>query len=209
MLHTKYQSSRPCGFIQEDFFSFSLYKPIYVKSVIPGGGHCWRQGHDLNKLGRVSTRWWHMLNIKALGFTVSDKKIFPCFFPYLSKCKICEHRGLRHFLPRGHNLNKLGPQGNATYQISRLFAVRFQTRKCFIVPPYISLCKTCDAWGRAIFGPRGIIWTNSTRWYYIPNIKALGLMVSDKKILPCFSLYKPMLNRWPWGGAIFGPKGII
>ena len=29
---------------------------------------------------------------------------------------------------------------------------------------------------------------------YIPNIKALGTMVSDKKIVSCFSLYKPVLN---------------
>ena len=29
MLHTKYQSSMPCGFRQEDFFMFSLYKPMY------------------------------------------------------------------------------------------------------------------------------------------------------------------------------------
>ena len=49
----------------------------------------------------------------------------------------------------------------------------------------------------------------STRWFYIPNIKALGLVVSDKKIFSCF----PSLNLWktcdPWGGTIFGPRGII
>ena len=28
MLHTKYQESRPCGFRQEDFSTFSLYKPM-------------------------------------------------------------------------------------------------------------------------------------------------------------------------------------
>ena len=49
----------------------------------------------------------------------------------------------------------------------------------------------------------------ATRWCYIPNIKALGLMVSDKKIFSCFthtSLCKPCD---PWGGAIFDPRGII
>ena len=30
MLHTKYQGFRPHGFRQEDFFTFSLYKPIHV-----------------------------------------------------------------------------------------------------------------------------------------------------------------------------------
>ena len=38
------------------------------------------------------------------------------------------------------------------------------------------------------------------------NIKALGLMVSDKKI---FFLYKPMVNMRPLGRAIFGPRNII
>ena len=28
MLHTNYQGSRLCGFRQEDFFTFSLYKPM-------------------------------------------------------------------------------------------------------------------------------------------------------------------------------------
>ena len=35
MLHTKYQSSKPYGFRQEDFLRFSLFK-AFVKHVIPG-----------------------------------------------------------------------------------------------------------------------------------------------------------------------------
>ena len=38
MLHTKYQDSRPCGFRQEAFFMFFLYKPGYVKHVTHGAG---------------------------------------------------------------------------------------------------------------------------------------------------------------------------
>ena len=38
ILHVKYQGSRPCGFRQEEFFMVSLYKPIDVKHVTPGGG---------------------------------------------------------------------------------------------------------------------------------------------------------------------------
>ena len=37
-----------------------------------------------------------------------------------------------------------GPLGDATYQISRIYALRFQTRRCFHVLPYIRICKTCD-----------------------------------------------------------------
>ena len=36
MLHTKYQDSMPCGFKQEDFFIFSLYKPML--DMLPQGG---------------------------------------------------------------------------------------------------------------------------------------------------------------------------
>ena len=47
--------------------------------------------------------------------------------------------------------------------------------------------------------------------------QALGLMVSDKKIFPCFSLYKPMngdgANFWPQGHNLNklgrGPQGHV
>ena len=49
--------------------------------------------------------------------------------------------GARPLLAQGHNLNKLGRdlQGDATYQISRFYALWFQTRR-FMGFPYISLC---------------------------------------------------------------------
>ena len=67
--------------------------------------------------------------------------------------------GQGHFWPQGHNLNKLvrGLQGDATYQISKLYALWFQTRRLFYVSPYISLCKACDPWSVAILGPRVLI----------------------------------------------------
>ena len=39
IVHIKYHGYRPCGFKQEDFFMFSLFKPIDVKHVTPGTGH--------------------------------------------------------------------------------------------------------------------------------------------------------------------------
>ena len=35
----------------------------------------------------------------------------------------------------------------------------------------------------------------------VPNIKALGLMVLDKKIFSCFSLYKPIYVKHATPGA--------
>ena len=40
-------------------------------------------------------------------------------------------------------------------------------------------------------------------------MKALGLVVSEKKIFLCFSHCKSMGANDPWGGAIFDPRGMI
>ena len=44
---------------------------------------------------------------------------------------------------------------------------------------------------------------------YTQNMKALGLVVSEKKIFLCFSHCKFMGANDPWGGAIFDPRGMI
>ena len=40
-------------------------------------------------------------------------------------------------------------------------------------------------------------------------MKALGLVVLEKKIFICFSHCKSMEANDPWGGAIFDPMGMI
>ena len=71
-----------------------------------------------------------MPNTKALCLVVSDK-IFSMFYLYKS-IQTCDP-GAGPFWPQGHNLNKLdrGPLGDASYQISRLKASWFQTRRFF------------------------------------------------------------------------------
>ena len=68
-------------------------------------------------------------NIKALG----QEDIFM-FFPIYAYLKHVTP-GQGHILPQGHNLIKLGRGllGDATYQISRLYALWFQTRRFFHV----------------------------------------------------------------------------
>ena len=63
-----------------------------------------------------------------------------------------------HFGPQANNLNKLsrGQQNDSTYQISWLKVLWCQTIRFFHVFLF-SLCKPCDHWGVANFGPRGII----------------------------------------------------
>ena len=45
-------------------------------------------------------------------------------FPYISQCKTYDPLGRVMIGPNGHNLNQLGrgPLGDATYQISKLYA---------------------------------------------------------------------------------------
>ena len=43
----------------------------------------------------------------------------------------------------------------------------------------------------------------------MPNIKALGLVVSEKKIFKSFPIYLNIKTFDPWGGAVFDPMGIF
>ena len=87
------------------------------------------------------------LHAKYQGSTLCGFKREDFFHvsPYKSLCKHVTS-GRDHFWPPGYNLNKLGRGllGDATYQISRLYALWFQTRRFFQYFPYISLCKQCD-----------------------------------------------------------------
>ena len=49
----------------------------------------------------------------------------------------------------------------------------------------------------------------STRWCYIPNIKTLGLMVSDKNIFLCFFPIQAYVKHVTRVRAIFWPFGYV
>ena len=61
---------------------------------------------------------------------------FFMVFPIRAYVKHVTH-GAGQFWPQGYNLNKLGrgSLGDASYQISRLYALWFQTRRFFMVFP--------------------------------------------------------------------------
>ena len=85
---------------------------------------------------------------------VSDK-IFFYVFPIEAYVKhLTPQPG--HFWSQGYNLNKLGRGllGDAKYKGSMPCSFR---QDFFHIFPIISLCKTCDPWGRAILGPRSFI----------------------------------------------------
>ena len=70
LLQTKYESSRPCDFREEDFLKFFPCPPP------PGAGPVWTQGAWLAGYIKRTTIHCYKQNMKALGLVVSEKKIF-------------------------------------------------------------------------------------------------------------------------------------
>ena len=78
-----------------------------------------------------------MLHTKYKGFKPCGvrQEEFLMFFPIKAYLKHVTPRA--KLLSQGYNLNKLGTGslGNASYQTSRLYALRFQTRRFFLFLP--------------------------------------------------------------------------
>ena len=122
--------------------------------------------------------------------------------------------GQGQFWPHKHHMNKLGwsPQGYAKNQISKLYTFQFQKRRIlkieFFVPmfqlvtPGVGLILTLGASYEQT-------WYRSTSRCYIPNIKALALMVWDKKIFKNFLLYLYVKSKNPQHRTNFHSRAII
>ena len=79
LLHTMYESSAPCGFREEDFFSCIFhYKPMSDNDA-PGAGPVWTPGTQLAGFIKGTTIHCYTQSMKALGLVVSEKKIILCF----------------------------------------------------------------------------------------------------------------------------------
>ena len=74
LLQTKYESSGPCDFGEEDFFLCFTHDP-------PEAGPIWTPGARLAGFIKRTTIHCYTKNMKALGLVVSEKKIFLKFFP--------------------------------------------------------------------------------------------------------------------------------
>ena len=79
-LQTKYESSGPCGFGEEDFLCFS--------HDAPGAGPVWTPEARLAGFIKRTTIHCYTQN---LGLVVSEKKIFLCFSHCKSMGAICCH----------------------------------------------------------------------------------------------------------------------
>ena len=78
LLLAKYESSRPCGFGEEDFFYVFPIVSLW-ELMTPRAGPCLTPGAWLAGFIKRTTIHCYTQNMKALGLVVSEKKIFLCF----------------------------------------------------------------------------------------------------------------------------------
>ena len=98
------------------------------KLVTPGAGPILTSGASYEQTWKMSTRRCCIPNIKALRHPVSEKKNIWASLFLCSKLVI---PGAGPVLTPGASMKKLGrgPQGDAIYQISKLWAFQFQGRR--------------------------------------------------------------------------------
>ena len=82
LLHTKYESSGPCGFREEDFFYVFPIVCLW-ELMTPGAGPFLTPGAWLAGFTKRTTTHFYTQNMKALGLVVSEKKIFFYVFPMM------------------------------------------------------------------------------------------------------------------------------
>ena len=119
MLNTKYQSSNPCSFREEEFWSwFSLC--LYSNLWPPGQGQFWPHEHHMNKRGRGPQGDAKHQISKLYAFQFSAEKIWR--WESLFLCSNLWPPGWGQSQPQEHHLNKLGrgPLEDATYKLSKL-----------------------------------------------------------------------------------------
>ena len=119
MPNTKYQSSNPCSFREEEFWSwFSLF---LCSNLWPlGRGQFWHHQHHMNKLGRGPQRGAKHQISKLYAFQFRGEEFWR--WDSLFPCSKLWPPGWGQSWPQEHHLKKLG-RGlleDATYQISKL-----------------------------------------------------------------------------------------
>ena len=129
-----------------------------------------------------TTTHCYIQNMKALGLVVSEKKIFLCFshdapgawpvwIPGAWLAGFIKRTTIHCYI---QNMKALGLVVSA---------------KIFLCFSHCKAMEAIDPWGGDIFVPRGMvgrIYKRTTIHCYIQNMKALGLVVSEKKIFFMF-----------------------
>ena len=167
----------------------------------------------LDNMGIIWTTWWRGLlddtknQITKLYAKWFLTRRFVCY-PYINLWKTCES-GAGHFWSYGHNFNKIsrGLLDDATYQITRLYVYLKVSDNIYHVSHYkkikwvwsgnttITLCRPTHGLCKHVNRGRDNLWPHghnlNKKGKYLQNnatqnIKAISLVVSDKKIFKVF-----------------------
>ena len=87
-------------------------------------------------------------------------------------CSYVDSAGRSQFLSQGYHMNKLGrgPQGDATYKISKLYAFQFQRKRILKFDVFVSTFKFVTPRAGLVLTPQASnvqTWYRSTRRCYI------------------------------------------
>ena len=188
---------------------------LYFPHDAPGAGPIWTPGARLAGFMKRTTIHCYTQNMKALGFVVSEKKIFLCFS--LSKSMGANNpRGRVIFDPRAMvgRIIKRTTKHCYTQNMKALGLVVSEKKIFFIFSPLpiVSLWELITPGAGPVWTPgaqlAGFI-NRTTIHCYTQNMKALGLVVLEKKIFLCFSHSKSMGANNPRGRVIFDPRAMV
>ena len=157
----------------------------------PGRGPVWTQGARLAGFIKRTSIHCYKQNMKALGLVVSEKIFFFFCFSHCKSMGANDPRGGAIFDPRGM-IGRIYVEDHYT-----LLHTKYESfGPCGFREEVFFLYFPDDAPGA------GPVWTpgaqlagfikRTTRHCYIQNMKALALVVSEKKIFLCFSHCKSL-----------------
>ena len=183
--------------------------------MTPGAGLVLTLGASYEQSLERSTRRCYKPNTKALHLLVSEKRIlkFSFFVPML---QTCHSQGGASFDPRGiiWTILVVHKEMLHTKNIKALHFLFSEKRnfKVFLLSSYVlNLWHPPPPPGAGqVLTPGASYeqsWYRSTRRCYIPNIKALHHLVSEKKNFKVFLLCSYVSNLWPLGRGQFWPPG--
>ena len=120
--------------VSEKKYSEVFIPSSYAQTCDPlEWGKFWAKGHHMNKLGRGALGKSTYQISKLHAFQFQRGRILKLVFFVPMSTTPMFHLGVPRrgqFWPKRHHMNKLGwsQQGDATYQISKLYAFHFQRR---------------------------------------------------------------------------------
>ena len=113
----------------------------------------------MNKLGRSLQKdaIYQIWKLRAFQFQIRRILKFAFFVPMFNMWP----PGRGQFWLEGHHMNKLGrgPQGDAVYQISKVYTFQFQRRIILKMGFFVPIFQLVTPQGGASFNSNGIIWT--------------------------------------------------